>query len=265
MSDKYVTTALEDGIATITLNDPERMNAFAPRLIDELHDAFSEIEGSDARCVVITGAGEAFSAGGDINQQLDLIESGKSLDERVRSTLEQEGNPLIEYVVDFPLPTIAKINGAAVGGGANLAIACDIQLATESASMGFVFQQVGLSVDMGSSWLLPAMVGLNTAKELVFRGKIISAEEAEDIGLVNHVYPDDEFDERAAQVVTEIAEGPTVALGHAKQALNHGHSATIKEALQREALSQGIVFDTSDHEEGVQAFLKNRDPDFTGE
>ena len=264
MSDS-VTVRIEDGIATVEMNEPNRLNAFSPSIIAGLREAFSDLESSDARCVVMTGAGRAFSAGGDIDEQLELIESDRSLDDRMRSTLERRGNRLIETVVDFPLPTVAKINGPAVGGGANLAIACDIQLASSAASIGFVFRQVGLSVDMGSSALLPDLVGRNVAKELVFRGTILSADEALELGLVNHVYDEAEFDDRVATVVDEISSGPTIALTHAKQALNRGANTTVQEALRTEALSQGIVFETDDHEEGVRAFLADRNPEFRGE
>ena len=130
---------------------------------------------------------------------------------------------------------------------------------------GFVFRQVGLSVDAGTSYLLPRLVGENVAKELVFTGEIFDAERAADLGLVNHVYPDDEFDERADEFVGEIADGPTVALGQAKKLLGTGPEKSLRQALRDEANAQGLVFGSRDHEEGVEAFLEGREPSFEGE
>ena len=159
---------------------------------------------------------------------------------------------------------MAETDGPAVGAGANLAVACDVQVASASSVFGFVFRPVGLSVDAGTSYLHPRLVGENVAKELVFTGEVFDAELAADLGLVNHVYPDDEFDERADEFVGEIAAGPTVALGQAKKLLGSGLEKSLRQALRDEANAQGLVFGSADHEGGVEAFLEGREPSFEG-
>ncbi|WP_408959100.1 enoyl-CoA hydratase-related protein [Natrinema sp. 74] len=253
----------DDGPATITLNQPDRRNALSDEISTGISEALDEIEGSDARCVVLQGSGGSFSAGGDIERMTDAIESDVPADDRVRR-LERSTNELMTRLVDFPIPTIALIDGPAVGAGANLAIACDVQLASENAAFGFVFRQVGLSVDAGTSYLLPRIVGENVAKELVLTGDIFGADRAKDLGLVNHVYDADEFDERTDEFVAKIVSGPPIALRHANRLVGEGLEKSLEQALTDEAVTQGIVFETEDHEEGVNAFLEDRDPEFEG-
>ena len=255
--------AFEAGVATVTLNRPERRNALSRHLSDSLRDRLAEVAESDARCLVVEGAGGAFSAGGDIEAMREQLGSDTPMDERVRA-LERTTSETLARLVTFPLPTIAKVDGVAFGAGANLAIACDVQLASDEAGIGFGFRQVGLSVDAGTSYLLPRVVGENVAKELVFTGELVDAERALDLGLVNHVYPADEFDARADEFVERVATGPTVALRHAKRLLGEGLDKSVDRAMSDEATAQGVVFGTDDHAEGVRAFLEDRDPDFEG-
>lgn len=264
MSDESVLLDIEDGIATITLNEPDSRNALSEAIGDGLLDALSEIEESDASCVIIEGEGSAFSAGGDINRMLEGLTSDVPLDERVKSLEDTTSQVLVE-LFQFPLPTVAKIDGAAVGAGANLAIACDIQVASENANFGFVFRQVGLSVDAGTSYLLPRLVGLNVAKELVFTGDIFGPERAKEIGLVNHVYDEEEIDGKVEEIAERIASGPDVAFRHTKRLLNESFEKSVEQAMTDEAVAQGIVFQTDDHYEGVEAFMEGRDPEFKGE
>ncbi|QFU83539.1 enoyl-CoA hydratase-related protein [Natronorubrum aibiense] len=252
-----------DGPATITLDQPERRNALSEAIAAGISAALDEIEGSDARCVLLEGSGGSFSAGGDIERMIKGIQTDAPIDERVRA-LERSTNELIGRLVSFPIPTIALVDGAAVGAGANLALACDMQLASERAAFGFVFRQVGLSVDAGTSYLLPRVVGENVAKELVLTGDIIGADRAHELGLVNHVYDADEFDEAVETFVEKITSGPPVALRHANRLLGEGLEKSLEQALTDEAVAQGIAFDTDDHEEGVTAFLEDRDPEFEG-
>ncbi|SEV96555.1 enoyl-CoA hydratase/isomerase family protein [Natrinema salifodinae] len=253
----------DEGIATITLDRPDRRNALSPAISDGLSAALDEIEDSDVRCVRLEGAGGAFSAGGDIESMREGIENDIPADERVRS-LERSTNELIRRLVEFPVPTIAVVDGPAVGAGANLALACDMQLASEDAVFGFVFRQVGLSVDAGTSYLLPRVVGENVAKELVLTGDIVDADRADELGLVNHVYDGDEFDERVAEFAEKIASGPPIALRHANRLVGEGLAKSLDQALTDEAVAQGIVFETADHEEGVAAFLEDRKPEYEG-
>lgn len=262
-SSDAVLVDISDGIATITLNRPDRRNALSREIEQGIEAALDEIGEQEARCVVFEGAGDAFCAGGDIDRMQAWLEDPGPLDERV-GELERTTNALMARIVEIPLPTVAKIDGAAVGAGANLAIATDLQLASDQAKIGFVFRNVGLSVDAGTSYLLPRLVGENTAKELVFTGKILGAEEALELGLVNQVYDGGEFDEQSGKIIERIASGPTVALRHAKQLLSEGFNKSLDGALRDEARAQGVVFASDDHREGVEAFLERRDPEFKG-
>jgi len=263
MSDSPTTLTLDEGVATITLNRPERRNALSAALTASLRDDLAEIADADARCIVVEGAGEAFSAGGDVAEMRERFESDESVDEQVRR-LERTTSEAVARLTTFPLPTVAKVDGAAFGAGANLAIACDVQLASADAAIGFGFRQVGLTVDAGTSYLLPRLVGENVAKELVFTGELVGADRALDLGLVNRVYPGEEFEERADEFVERIATGPTVALRHAKRLLGEGLDKPVERATSDEATAQGVVFGTDDHEEGVRAFLEDRQPEFEG-
>ncbi|WP_247000073.1 enoyl-CoA hydratase-related protein [Halosolutus gelatinilyticus] len=252
-----------DGAATITLDQPDRRNALSREIGAGIVEALEEIEDSDARCIVVEGSGGAFSAGGDIEAMVEGIQEDVPIDDRVR-TLERTTSRTIARLIEFPLPTIAIVDGPAVGAGANLALACDMQLATEDAAFGFVFRQVGLSVDAGTSYLLPRIVGENVAKELALTGEIVDADRAAELGLVNHVYADDEFDEKVDAFVERIVSGPPVAMRHTKRLVGEGLDKTVERAMTDEAVAQGIVFGTDDHEEGVAAFFDDRDPEYVG-
>ncbi|WP_254529429.1 enoyl-CoA hydratase/isomerase family protein [Natrinema gelatinilyticum] len=253
----------DDGLATVTLNRPDRRNALSEEISAGLSEALDEIEGSDARCILLEGSGGSFSAGGDIERMIEGIENEVPADDRVRR-LQRSTNVLFGRLIEFPIPTIALVDGPAVGAGANLALACDMQLATEDAVFGFVFRQVGLSVDAATSYLLPRVVGENVAKELVLTGDIIGADRAKVIGLVNHVYDSDEVDEQVDAFVEKIVSGPPIALRHANRLVGEGLEKSLDQALTDEAVAQGIVFDTADHEEGVSAFFEDRDPEYEG-
>lgn len=261
-SDGAVKLDVEDGIATVTLNRPDVRNALTDEVSTGLLDALDEIEDSDARAVVLTGTEGSFSAGGDINAMTERLSGDVSLAESVRH-IHHDTSRAIERVAKFYLPTIAKIDGAAFGAGANLALACDVQLASADARIGFGFRRVGLAVDTGTSYFLPRIVGLNKAKELVFTGELLDADEAADLGLFNHVFAED-FEAEVAEFVDRIAQGPTVALETSKRALNQGLDQSLDQAMTREAAHQAAVFESRDHEEGATAFLEGRDPDFEG-
>jgi len=254
----------DDGVARIRLNRPERRNALSETITSGIIDGLREVEGSDARCLVVEAAGTAFSAGGDIDAMIERHERAAPAPEAVERVVQQIGRA-IQRLVECPLPTVAKVDGAAFGAGANLAIACDIQLLSEDAELGFGFRQVGLAVDSGTSYLLPRLVGDNVAKELVFTGELVSAERAAELGLANHVYSEATFEEQAESFVEQIASGPTVALRTSKRLLRHGRTASLSEAIEHEAVAQGTVFDSADHAEGVSAFRESRDAEFEGE
>lgn len=263
MVDDPVLVDIADGVATITLNRPDKRNALGDEMSMALEDAFDAVQDADARVVVITGSGGAFSAGGDIDRMRRRVETDMPIDEAVRN-VERRTAGVISQVFDFPLPTVAKIDGPAVGAGAGLALACDLQLASEDAKLGFVYRHVGLTVDAGTSYLLPRVVGVNKAKELVLTGEILAADEALDLGLLNHVYPADAFEDRVDELVATIADGPTVALRHAMRLMDAAAHKPFDVVLRDEAAAQGLALGTDDHLEGVQAFEEDRDPAFEG-
>lgn len=270
MSDEAVLFDLTDGVATLTLNRASTRNAITDEIADGVMDALDEIEESEedddtkVRCVVIEGTEGSFSAGGDVNSMMEGL-AGMAEPYQKSNYVIQKTSRMMERVADFYLPTVAKIDGIAFGAGANLAIACDIQLASDDSGIGFGFRQVGLGVDTGTSYLLPRIVGLNKAKELVFTGELLDAEEADEIGLFNHVYPSEEFDEEAQELIDEIATGPTVGLIASKSGLNQAFEQSLHQAMVNEAYAQIAAFESDDHEEGAQAFMEGREPEFEGE
>ncbi|MFC4358882.1 enoyl-CoA hydratase/isomerase family protein [Halobium salinum] len=256
------------GVATVTLRNEGMRNAITGDVAAGLVEAFDALgpvgdDDIEARCVVLRGEG-GFSAGGDVNAMMELQSGGWTLDEAVEHVIEVLGRA-VRRVHECPLPTVAAVEGSAVGAGAALAIACDLQVASEEARVGFGFRRVGLAVDSGTSYLLPRLVGDNVAKELVFTGELLDAERAVDLGVLNHAYPADEFETRLDDLVDRIAAGPTVALRASKRLLEQGHDTSLADAIANEAGAQAAVFETEDHAEGVESFFERRDPEFVGQ
>lgn len=258
-----VSVERSSGIARVTLRDPDRRNALSVEMADGIIEAFDALAGTDTRCVVIRGAGPAFSAGGDVAAMIERAETDQPLDESVRHVIHNTGG-CVRRVYESEFPTVAAIDGPAFGAGAALAIACDVQLASTDAEIGFGFRNVGLAVDSGVSYLLPRLVGANRAAELVFTGELLDAERAAAMGLLNHVYESDVFEDRVETFVGRIADGPSVALRTSKRLLRTTH-ASMREAVEHEASAQAAVFDSADHAEGVAAFRDDRQPEFSGE
>lgn len=256
-----VTLDVSDGVATVTIDRPEARNALSVETADAITDVFDDVADSDARCVLVRGAGEAFCAGGDIGAMRDAIESDASPAERAR--LVETVNRAMRRVYGCPLPTVAAVDGAAVGAGAGLAVACDLQVASPDAVFGFGFRRVGLSLDSGVSYLLARLVGRNTAKRLVYTGELVDADRARDLGLVTHLFGEDEYESSLADLVATVAEGATVALRASKRLLNR-EAGSYAAATDREATAQELAFGTRDHEEAVDAFLSDRTPEFEG-
>lgn len=254
---------VEDGVATLTLDNPEYRNALSLEMTEGIKEAIAAAEDSDARCVVMEADHEAFCAGGDIQSMLEAL----TTDAEIEALIDDVGEPVnrtVETVYQCDLPTIAKVDGAAYGAGGTLAIANDIVIASDEAELSFSFRRVGLSVDSGTSYVLPRMVGENTAKNLVFRDTVLDAEEAADLGLFQEVHPASEFEDAAAAVVEEVATGPTMALENTKDLVQHGLHRTMDEAINHEIASLKEIFRTDDFSEGVHAFLERRSPEFEG-
>jgi 2-(1,2-epoxy-1,2-dihydrophenyl)acetyl-CoA isomerase len=255
----------QDGaVATITLNRPERLNAWTHQFGMELLEALQKAgEDESVRCVLITGAGRGFSAGADLKDQGEHVpQDGEILD--LGAHLRDLYNPIIATVREMPKPVVAAVNGPAVGIGCSLAIACDMILAAESASLGIVFARVGLVPDGGSTLFAPAAVGKARAFELAYMAEPIPAAQAAEWGLVNRVVPDGQLLQEAQALASRLAKGATKALAAAKKALNAAIYPHLADQLALEADLQTELGQTSDFLEGVMAFMGKRDPEFSG-
>lgn len=245
-----------DGIVTITLNRPQRKNAADAAMWLELLEVFRDIRGrSDDRVVVITGAGDAFCSGADLS-------SGGSGQHQLAAMRHIRDVALALH--DLPQPTIAKVNGVAAGAGCNLALGCDLIVASERARFSEIFARRGLSVDFGGTWLLPRLVGLHKAKELAFFADIIDAPRAVELGLVNRLVAHDELDGAVQEWALRLAQGPPIALAQTKAMLNRSAQGTMDQALEMEGWSQTVNFATADTREAITAFVEKREPRFEG-
>lgn len=258
-----VSLDVDGPVATVTLNRPGVRNALSAEMAAELADAFKQIEESDVRCVELTGAGEAFCAGGDVDAMVDAQSRDVPPDERVEM-VRKSVNRAVRAVWDCSLPVVATVDGPVFGAGAGLLLACDVQLASTRAKVGVGFRQVGLAVDSGVSYLLPQYVGTNVAKELVFTGEVIDADRARELGLFTRLFEDGEFEEGVDAILQTIANGPTAALSLSKQLLDRSPDS-LEDALETEARYQALALETDDHAEGAAAFVERREPEFTGQ
>jgi len=244
----------------IRINRPERLNAFAGDMRERLLAALQWLDEDEAiRCVIIIGEGRAFSTGGDVGYMAELIASG---DEAEFSRLVEIGAAVVRQIDEMSTPVIAAINGPAAGAGACLALACDLRVASETASIGFTFSRVGLHPDWGGTYFLPRLVGPALAGELILTGGMISAERAERLGLVNRVVPASELEPVARGLAGQIAAGPAGAITDAKRALRRSLHGTLPELLEMEAHAQLRAFRSADFEEGITAFMEKRTPHF---
>jgi 2-(1,2-epoxy-1,2-dihydrophenyl)acetyl-CoA isomerase len=251
-----------DGIGTITLNRPDKLNAFAGRMRQEIAEAVRELAAdADVRVLVITGAGRAFCAGADIGYMKDLLERD---DTDGFAELVEAGRHAVTAVRDTPKPVIAAINGPAAGGGANLALACDIRIASDRASLGQTFNRIGLHPDWGGTYFLPRLVGPAKALELIFTGEMVGAEEGLRIGLFGKVVPHDALMDEVGAIASVLARKPPRALALAKEAVYASGDETLAAVLDRELANQLACFRTNDTREGLAAFLEKRAPQFTG-
>jgi 2-(1,2-epoxy-1,2-dihydrophenyl)acetyl-CoA isomerase len=263
----YIEYEIADERATITLSYPEYRNALTFGMAEEIKEVVDEVEESDARCLVLQGSEGTFCAGGDIESMMEGMAGGfdaESLDELIEDAALPV-NRTVQRVYECDVPTIARVEGSAYGAGATLAIACDVVLASEEAVFNFGFRRIGLSVDSGTSYLLPRAVGEKRAMDLVYSGDVIDAERAEEIGLISRAFSQEEFDERVDEYVDNIANGPTVALSHSKQFIQGGINRSFDEVIEAEKKGLRACFTSEDFREGVNAFLGKEEPEFSGE
>jgi enoyl-CoA hydratase/carnithine racemase len=251
------TTRSDTGVFTITLNRPAKKNAATAQMWDELLETFRDlVERDDVRVVVITGAGGAFCSGAD-------LWAGDGPERHGVARMRHIGDVCLA-LHRLPQPTIAKVHGIAAGAGANLALGCDLIVASDEARFSEIFARRGLSLDFGGSWLLPRLIGLHRAKELAFFADIISAAEAERLGLVNRVVPVSEIDAFVDGWAARLATAPPIALAMTKRMLNTSFTSSIEEALDAEGVSQTVNFSTADTAEALRAFVEKREPTFQG-
>lgn len=253
---------VRNAIGTVTLNRPDKLNAFFGTMRDEIAAALEELAArEDVRVVVITGRGRAFCAGADVSYMADLLERGAYGEANLLVTA---GRRVIRSIMEMPKPVIAALNGPAAGGGANMALACDLRIASDRAAIGQTFNRIGLAPDWGGSWLVPRLVGRARAAELFFLAEMVDASEAERIGLVNRVVPHDDLEDTVSDLAARLAAKPALPLALAKQALRRSMSADLDEMLDFEVRAQDEAFRSADALEGTRAFVEKREPRFGG-
>jgi 2-(1,2-epoxy-1,2-dihydrophenyl)acetyl-CoA isomerase len=246
-----------EGVATITLNRPDNLNALNFATLDEMRDAVGAIAGRGARCLLLTGAGRGFSSGADLGG------SGGFPDD-VGAALEAHFNPLIEAIFDLPMPVMAAVNGPCAGAGCSLALSADIVIAARSAYFLQAFVNIGLIPDAGATWLLPRLAGRARAMEMMMLGERISAEQALDWGMIGRVVEDDTLIAEARALATRLARGPTAAYALIRKLARDSAHLGLAEALAAERIAQRDAGRTEDFKQGVTAFLQKRPPIFDG-
>jgi 2-(1,2-epoxy-1,2-dihydrophenyl)acetyl-CoA isomerase len=257
---QYIIFSIEDAVARIVLNRPDKLNAFNREMAMEMQHCLDESASlKEIRAVLITGAGKGFSAGQDLAEITDP--QGPTM----AQILSEHYNPIIRKIRAMAKPVIAGVNGVAAGAGANIALCCDIVLARHSASFVQAFSKIGLIPDSGGTFFLPRLVGWQKASALMMTGDKISATEAEQMGMIYQVIPDDLFEDKIQQFSIQMAAMPTHGLALTKHALNYSLSGTLEQQLDLEDKLQQQAALTADYREGVDAFIQKRKPEFRGE
>jgi 2-(1,2-epoxy-1,2-dihydrophenyl)acetyl-CoA isomerase len=254
-----VTYTLDGEIAVITLDRPSVFNSIDQTITDGLIDGI-ERAGNEARAIILTGAGKAFCAGADLGElQREYAEAGGP---DLLSVITNRFNPIVEAVVGSAVPTVAAVNGVAAGAGMGLALACDVRVMSARSFFMSAFINVGLIPDSGSSWFLPAMVGVSRAMEIAMSGRRVDAEESLSIGLAAAVSDPEKLMEEASGVALRFADGPTVAYRATRRILHAAAASSLQAILDEEATVQGELGALPAHEEGMSAFSEKRSPDF---
>jgi 2-(1,2-epoxy-1,2-dihydrophenyl)acetyl-CoA isomerase len=257
-----ITTEARDRITTITLNRPDKLNAFSGTMREDLLAALRRAEDdSECRVVVITGAGRAFCAGGDVDYMSGLQREGDVASLR---KLLDAGRDVVLQIAAMQKPVVASINGIAAGAGCNLALACDYRIASDAAKLGETFVKIGLHPDWGGTWLLPRLVGRSRAAELLMTGRIVDANEALAIGMVDRVVPAAELANETTRLAASIAAAPPIAVAGIKRALVAAERNDLRAQLELEAEHQVRAFQSRDAAEGMSAFFEKRPPNFSG-
>ncbi|GGK68437.1 enoyl-CoA hydratase-related protein [Rufibacter glacialis] len=256
----FIKYSLENGVATLTLNRPHVFNSFNREMALALQERLRQCAEDEAvRAVVLTGEGKAFCAG------QDLAEATGAGSMEISEIVVQHYNPIILLLRALPKPVVAAVNGVAAGAGANLALACDLVVAKESALFIQAFSKIGLIPDSAGTFFLPRLVGLQRASALMMTGEKVSAQQAVQMGMIYQAFPDDIFENEAKTLVLKLAQMPTKGLAYTKQLLNQTFENNLEEQLHQEAVYQQKAGKTQDFQEGVEAFIQKRTPNFTGQ
>ena len=261
MSYETLTVEQSDAVATVTLNRPAKRNAINGAMFEELDAAFAHIAAeASIRSFVLTGAGGHFCSGVDLSSLQELPQSPEEMRRRMERI-----HAVLARVMYCPKPGIAAVRGYAAGGGANLALACDLVVMGDDARFAELFVRRGLVMDMSGTFTLPRSIGLHRATELALLGETIDAARAYEMGIANRVVPAGELEGAVAALAAKLAAGPPIAMALMKRAINDSFSRPFDEVLEQESLHQSLVFSTRDLQEAIRAFFEKRNPSFTGE
>jgi enoyl-CoA hydratase/carnithine racemase len=260
---KHFRFAVEEGVATVTFDRPERLNALTFEVYADLRDLLAELpHRDDVRVLVITGTGRGFCSGGDVR---DIIGALQGLGTRELLEFTRMTGSVVQRMRECPLPVIAAVNGVAAGAGAVIALAADLRLVARSARFSFLFTKVGLAgADMGAAYLLPRLVGLGRATELLLLGEDVNADRAAEIGLATTVVADDALPGEAAAMARRLADGPATAFAATKLLLAREQDTDLAGGLELEAMTQALLMTADDHREFYRAFAEGREPRWTG-
>lgn len=259
---QYVSLEREGTVATITLNRPDKLNAFVANMREQIFEALQvACTDKEIRVIVITGAGKAFCAGGDVNEF--VAETSQILPQQTTSE-RPTMSKIVLLINHVEKPVIASVNGVAAGGGCNLALACDIRIASDRARFSEVFTKRGVHPDWGGIYFLPRLVGYAKAAELIFTGDVIDAYEALRIGMVNKVVPHDDLNLVTKELAQKIAQNAPIPISLAKRGLQYFHKMDLAQALDYETYTIGICSKSEDRKEGFRSFLEKREPKFLG-